>query len=387
MDFEYGTTLLNRGYTGHEHFMGVALIHMNGRMYDAKLGRFLSPDNFIQEPFSTQSFNRFGYVWNNPLKFTDPSGEEFITVVLIGALISVTTNGIINLNEGRPFFQGAGLAALTGAIGGAFAFGIGEAVSGLKGFLKVAVQTLAHGHLGGVMSVAMGGDYFSGFAAGAAGSAIGHYAKIGLEKAGANNFWKASGIITAGSLSGGVGSFVSGGKFWDGFRNGAISSALNHVAHMVQKKIKTIRSTREALKHYFEGEGESVKLHPDIKKALINSKKFNRKLSRILGGKTTSLRGNFSIDLTKEFFHVGRTNVEYSINFVMNGKIRVDFNLFINDGFWDADFIDENTLGRLGVESFRPDGLGPNLERFGGIPYRYLPQTISYKAKNPGYLN
>ncbi|MFL0093072.1 RHS repeat domain-containing protein, partial [Tenacibaculum maritimum] len=115
------------------------LIHMNGRMYDAKLGRFLSPDNFIQEPFSTQSFNRFGYVWNNPLKFTDPSGEEFITVVLIGALISVTTNGIINLNEGRPFFQGAGLAALTGAIGGAFAFGIGEAVSGLKGFLKVAV--------------------------------------------------------------------------------------------------------------------------------------------------------------------------------------------------------------------------------------------------------
>ncbi|WP_407267092.1 RHS repeat-associated core domain-containing protein [Tenacibaculum maritimum] len=387
IDFEYGTTLLNRGYTGHEHFMGVALIHMNGRMYDAKLGRFLSPDNFIQEPFSTQSFNRFGYVWNNPLKFTDPSGEEFITAVLIGALISVTTNGIINLNEGRPFFQGAGLAALTGAIGGAFAFGIGEAVSGLKGFLKVAVQTLAHGHLGGVMSVAMGGDYFSGFAAGAVGSAIGHYAKIGLEKAGANNFWKASGIITAGSLSGGVGSFVSGGKFWDGFRNGAISTTLNHVIHMVQKKIKTIRSTREALKHYFEGEGESVKLHPDIKKALINSKKFNRKLSRILGGKTTSLRGNFSIDLTKEFFHVGRTNIEYSINFVKNGKIRVDFNLFINDGFWDADFIDENTLGRLGVESFKPDGLGPNLERFGGIPYRYLPQTISYKAKNPGYLN
>ncbi|QTE23356.1 RHS repeat domain-containing protein [Polaribacter cellanae] len=44
-------------------------------MYDAKLGRFLSPDNYIQEPFSTQSFNRYGYVWNNPLKFTDKSGE------------------------------------------------------------------------------------------------------------------------------------------------------------------------------------------------------------------------------------------------------------------------------------------------------------------------
>ncbi|MFL0121805.1 hypothetical protein V2611_08395 [Tenacibaculum maritimum] len=160
----------------------------------------------------------------------------------------MTTNGIINLNEGRPFFQGAGLAALTGAIGGAFAFGIGEAVSGLKGFLKVAVQTLAHGHLGGVMSVAMGGDYFSGFAAGAVGSAIGHYTKLGLEKAGANNFWKASGIITAGSLSGGVGSFVSGGKFWDGFRNGAISSSLNHVAHMIQESAKSKKIVKNAKK-------------------------------------------------------------------------------------------------------------------------------------------
>ncbi len=49
--FNHDTTLLNRGYTGHEHFMDVGLIHMNGRMYDAKLGRFISPDNFVQEPF------------------------------------------------------------------------------------------------------------------------------------------------------------------------------------------------------------------------------------------------------------------------------------------------------------------------------------------------
>ncbi|MFL0062719.1 hypothetical protein R5O20_08545 [Tenacibaculum maritimum] len=118
------------------------------------------------------------------------------------------------------------------------------------------------------MSVAMGGDYFSGFAAGAVGSAIGHYAKIGLEKAGANNFWKASGIITAGSLSGGVGSFVSGGKFWDGFRNGAISSALNHVAHMVKdvdpekiKKriLKDGKLTREEANKWFKyGNGEPL---------------------------------------------------------------------------------------------------------------------------------
>jgi len=68
-------SILGRGYTGHEHFSSVGLIHMNGRMYDAKLGRFLSPDNFIQDPYNTQNYNRYGYVLNNPLKYNDPSGE------------------------------------------------------------------------------------------------------------------------------------------------------------------------------------------------------------------------------------------------------------------------------------------------------------------------
>ncbi|MEM7487377.1 MAG: RHS repeat-associated core domain-containing protein, partial [Bacteroidota bacterium] len=68
-------SLLGRGYTGHEHFFEVGLIHMNGRMYDAQLGRFLSPDNFIQDPYNTQNFNRYGYVLNNPLVYIDPTGE------------------------------------------------------------------------------------------------------------------------------------------------------------------------------------------------------------------------------------------------------------------------------------------------------------------------
>ena len=50
---------------------------MNGRLYDAQLGRFLSPDNYVQDPYNTQSFNRYGYVWNNPLVAADPSGEIF----------------------------------------------------------------------------------------------------------------------------------------------------------------------------------------------------------------------------------------------------------------------------------------------------------------------
>jgi len=63
-------TFLDRGYTGHEHLDGVSLIHMNGRLYDPKLRRFLAPDNHIQDPYNTQSFNRYGYAWNNPLMYS-----------------------------------------------------------------------------------------------------------------------------------------------------------------------------------------------------------------------------------------------------------------------------------------------------------------------------
>ncbi|WP_074372163.1 RHS repeat-associated core domain-containing protein [Vibrio spartinae] len=66
--------ITNRGYTGHEEITEVGLIHMNGRVYDQELGRFISPDPEIQAPFVTNSFNRYSYVWNNPLKYRDPTG-------------------------------------------------------------------------------------------------------------------------------------------------------------------------------------------------------------------------------------------------------------------------------------------------------------------------
>ena len=66
---------LNRGFTGHEHLNAFGLIDMNGRVYDPVLGRFLSPDPYVQMPGFTQSFNRYSYCLNNPLIFTDPSGE------------------------------------------------------------------------------------------------------------------------------------------------------------------------------------------------------------------------------------------------------------------------------------------------------------------------
>jgi len=72
-----GLTVLDRGYTGHEHLQSVGLINMNGRLYDNKLHRFLQPDNNIQDPSNTQNFNRYSYCLNNPTSYTDPTGEDY----------------------------------------------------------------------------------------------------------------------------------------------------------------------------------------------------------------------------------------------------------------------------------------------------------------------
>jgi len=66
----------SRGYTGHEMLDAFGLINMNGRVYDPIVARFLSPDNYVQDPQFSHSYNRYSYCFNNPLKYTDPSGMQ-----------------------------------------------------------------------------------------------------------------------------------------------------------------------------------------------------------------------------------------------------------------------------------------------------------------------
>lgn len=62
------------GFTGHEHLNSLELIHMNGRVYDYNLGRFMEVDPIIQSPLNSQSLNPYSYIGNNPLSGTDPTG-------------------------------------------------------------------------------------------------------------------------------------------------------------------------------------------------------------------------------------------------------------------------------------------------------------------------
>jgi RHS repeat-associated protein len=133
---------LDRGYTGHEHLWEYNLINMNGRLYDPTLHRFLQPDNDIQDPSNTQNFNRYGYCLNNPLKYTDPSGENWWNDFIAGAAIVVGT--------ALAVFSGGTLA------------GIGYALiaSGVDHFIRTGIE---YGNNGGDWSAASttAGNFFS----------------------------------------------------------------------------------------------------------------------------------------------------------------------------------------------------------------------------------
>ncbi len=150
-----------RGYTGHEHLYGFVdvpgldfgdyyaceyivrphdafnLINMNGRLYDPVNGRMLSVDNYVQESLGSQGYNRYSYAGNNPLKYTDPSGE-FLTWSISASGFSIGLNftpvGVplgFGVNVGFGSGQGLSLGGY-GEVGyrlGGTGFGAGATIS------------------------------------------------------------------------------------------------------------------------------------------------------------------------------------------------------------------------------------------------------------------
>jgi RHS repeat-associated protein len=62
-------------FTGQREITGLGIYHYGSRFYSPKLGRFLSADSIIPNAANPQDFNRYSYVRNNPLRYTDPSGH------------------------------------------------------------------------------------------------------------------------------------------------------------------------------------------------------------------------------------------------------------------------------------------------------------------------
>ncbi len=141
--------MFDRGFTGHEHHYDFGLINMNGRMYDPYTSMFLSPDNYIQAPDNSQSFNRYAYCLNNPLKYTDPSGESFIgATIAIGAIIGAYSGGVLANGTYNPI-------EWNWSSGNTYAYMIGGAIVGgvsAYGGVAIAAQDFAFCNTFGVMT-------------------------------------------------------------------------------------------------------------------------------------------------------------------------------------------------------------------------------------------
>ncbi len=194
------------------------------RYYDPVIGRFITADTIVQAPFDPQSFNRYAYCRNNPLKYVDPSGHWFWFAVIgaiIGAASAAATGGNI------------GLGALAGFFGGALFAGAGAAVSAmhLQG-LAAAGMFAGAGAISGVASAAMtGGNIGIGALTGALGGALGYGASfidgpLGLLAG-----------LSSGAVVGGLGSVLLGGNFGDGAWRGAASAGIAYTVSAVGREI------------------------------------------------------------------------------------------------------------------------------------------------------
>ncbi|CAC9559628.1 hypothetical protein [uncultured Gammaproteobacteria bacterium] len=243
--------LTNRGFTGHEHIDEMGFIHMNGRVYDPSIGRFLSADPNIQAPYSTQSYNRYSYVINNPLKYNDPSGYfwGWIATLIINevifdgkyrdAIISIATVAILGPIAGG-FVNGYKQGGLEGGIKGAiFAYASSEISShigghGSKSFVTefankgVMEKAIAHGLSQGALSQIAGGDFKSGFIGGSISSLSGSYMKGARGKS-----LGISGRTAVAVTAGGITAELGGGKFANGAMSAAFVHLFNHEGHKV----------------------------------------------------------------------------------------------------------------------------------------------------------
>ena len=270
--------------------MRYGIIHMNGRIYDPKLGRFLQADPVIQFPHYSQGQNRYSYVLNNPLTHTDPSGY------FIGKLFKKVFRGLHKaLGDFAPFlgiallalpgvhgwvmkswlnafafgFATGGIAggslrgALFGGISAAAFYGIGEHFTALTGLPEGGLgHILTHGLTGGILAELQGGQFGHGFLA------------AGLSKAVMGRFSYEDGSAPAvigrtsmAAIVGGTISRITGGKFANGALTAAMAQLFNNELSNKRKQAASERTRQIGEVHgrgdslVFEG-GKEIKVKP-----------------------------------------------------------------------------------------------------------------------------
>jgi RHS repeat-associated protein len=295
-------TVTNRGYTGHEGLNYLDLIHMNGRVYDPTIGRFLQADPHVQAPNNSQNYNRYSYVLNNPMSYTDPSGYFFKKLLSASMKISgsghllraIASNKYLNFiatvaacsigPQACAAYSFASTFAVTGSLNasiknGAIAYASAKAFEGIGEYFNTAGADNAlaarHGVISGDTLHSFGGNYLtSGQIAGQiashavtggvistlSGGKFGHgFFAAGVTK-GAGGAWLpggarlSSGQIAGGTvvsaIIGGTASVISGGKFANGANTGAFQYLFNQAGRSCGGRPCSNRTAKNVLKRW-----------------------------------------------------------------------------------------------------------------------------------------
>jgi hypothetical protein len=197
---------------------------MHARYYNPAIGHFMSPDTVLPNPGDSCSYDRYAYCRNNPINLADPTGHF---AWWVGAIIGAFVGGAVAAATHQNIFLGA----LTGAISGAL-FGL----AGGK-----LINLIAAGAVSGTINaVVYGGNVMQGAILGAAGAAVGY----GLSHSPAAA-WLASKhcggavAVLSGGIVGGLTSVAMGGDFWRGFAYSGASAGLSYAASEVAGAIGT----------------------------------------------------------------------------------------------------------------------------------------------------
>jgi len=252
----YGITT-DRGFTSHEHLDEMGLIHMNGRVYDPTLGRFMTADPFVQNAGDLQSYNRYSYAWNSPLGYVDPTGYWNL-----GSALSSAWKDVWHSDVGRAavtvavaYFTGqwvgdqiwasiaaAGPPTASSIVGMNIAAGASGGFSGgfvgSGGDFQAGLNGAASGGLFGLAGSVGGPDDFSRYAAHAgAGCVQGELGGGGCGGGAASAVagkWVTNatdGNFIATVVAGGTVSAMGGGRFVNGASSAAFGYLFNYCAH------------------------------------------------------------------------------------------------------------------------------------------------------------
>lgn len=165
---------------------------------------------------------------NNPLKFTDPSGELFgiDDIVWIGAGIGALMGAMEAKMTGTPVWKGA----LVGGLSSFASYGVGSLFGHSVGtFGHELLRAGAHGLTSGTLSYLNGGNFFAGAMSGFSASMMGSGAQA--------LHFKADAMLASTAVAGGLASWAVNGNFMDGFHIGMQVGMFNHG---MGDKVKTI---------------------------------------------------------------------------------------------------------------------------------------------------